>query len=109
MKLSELTTIKQEECPVCISYVYNLPCRVDDRLFERLRIFGREKYSVVLISLFKIEEDQFYVECVAESKQAKIWFKKTMAETEIEHRVNIFEECLREWLSDVFDSDIEKG
>ena len=108
MNLNELTTVKQEECPVCIAYVYTLPCNVNDGLFAVLRVFGREKYPISAVSLFKIEDSQFYVECMAGTKQVKIWFKKDLGQKEIDKQMEVFENCLCEWLSDVFDSDIGK-
>lgn len=109
MKLSELISVRQEECQVCLSYIYALPCKTDKHLALFLRVFGQEKYPLGLIELFKIETEQFFVEFQLGTKSIKIWMKKELGAEEIARKVEVLEDCLREWLSDVFDSDIEKG
>jgi hypothetical protein len=108
MKLSELVTVRREECKICVSFIYALPCNADKRLALHLRVFGNEKYPLGVVELFKIETEQFFVEFVLGSKSVKIWMKKELGD-KITSKVLTLEDCLIEWLSDVYDSDIEKG
>jgi hypothetical protein len=108
MKLSELVTVRREECQVCLSFIYTLPCNTDKRLALSLRVFGKEKYPLGIIELFKIETEQFFVEFSLGTKRVKIWMKKELG-PELDVLVQKLESCLIEWLSDVYDSDIEKG
>lgn len=108
MTLKELISIKKEECPNCVSYTYGLCCQIDIELCEYLRAFGVEKYPIGITKLFKIEFDDFFVECILGTKYLKLWCRKNLGK-EIDNKINMLEDCLVEWLRDKFDTDdIEK-
>ena len=107
MRLSELVKVRQEQCPVCVSYVYQLPHNIDRELCKSLEVFGPSKYSIKAVKLFKVEYEDWYVECIQGTKTIKLWFKKSLG-PDIERRIQVFRGCLVEWLSDRFSSDIEE-
>jgi hypothetical protein len=109
MKLSDLVFVKQEQCAKCLSYIYTLPHTTDLELAALLRVFGREKYKLGLVNLFKVGDEQFYVEFILGLKTVKIWFEKALGNNTINERHNTLRDCLTNWLSDKLDSDIERG
>lgn len=108
MKLSELLEVNNEQCSKCISYTYTLTHKIDKELCIILRVFGKELYPIDVIDLFKIEEPGlFYIECIVGSKYLKVWFKKSLG-NEIQNKLLKLEDCLIEWFSDKFNSEIER-
>lgn len=107
MKLSELVQVRQEQCPKCVSYTYLLPHNIDRELCMALQIFGPSKYNLKVVKLFKVEFDDWYLECIQGTKTVKLWFKKALGD-EIGCKIELFRGCLIEWLSNNLDSDIEE-
>lgn len=107
MKLSEMIEVAQGECPICLSYTYKLPCNIDLELCNYLRRFGNPKYDLNTVSLFKVEMDDWYIECMMGTKYVKLWMRKSLVDQA--GKIGLLRDCLTEWLSDKFDSDIERG
>jgi hypothetical protein len=108
MKLSELVSVKQDQCAKCLSYTYTLPHITDLDLADVLRVFGQEKYRLGLINLFKVGDEQFYVEFVLGQRTVKVWFEKALGFESINNKHDTLRNCLVSWLSDKLDSDIER-
>lgn len=108
MKFDELVSVDQAQCKKCISYTYILPCDVDKKLFSKLRVFGNEKFSSGKLGYLKImEPDVFYVESVLETRFVKIWFSKDNGVDFITNKTNILRNCICDWMSDIFNSNIQ--
>jgi len=101
MKFNDIIKITQNECVACISLMYELPCQIDEDIYEYLKDFGRLLYSFKSIRLLHIRSsDSFEIEGKLGNNKIKFVIPKKFQNQKIsEDKKLYFETLLSKWIT----------
>ena len=107
---SEVVKVRRTACKKCLSLIYDLPCKVDEKITSFLKSFGDPVYPLSTIRLLKIHsKDGYKINGKLGRKSIKLDLPKKLEHKDLnkESRKPEFEFYLKEWMSEKLDITIE--